>query len=220
MSSQNKELKNLLVINSSARNRNAKSRNLAETLIGHWQKIQLNTKIQHRELGNQSIPHITEEWISAAFKPIENRTQDELNALKKSDEYIKELKDADIIVVATPMYNWSIPSSLKAYIDQIVRINETWKYNPDNIQNPYIGLLTNKKVVLLLTRGSQGYEKGGYNEHIDFQTDYLKRVFHVIGIDEIHVITLDGAANNQEEYNKNITIALQETIELIESISS
>jgi len=219
MSSQNKELKNLLVINSSARNRNAKSRNLAETLIGHWQKIQLNTKIQHRELGNQSIPHITEEWISAAFKPIENRTQDELNALKKSDEYIKELKDADIIVVATPMYNWSIPSSLKAYIDQIVRINETWKYNPDNIQNPYIGLLTNKKVVLLLTRGSQGYEKGGYNEHIDFQTDYLKRVFHVIGIDEIHVITLDGAANNQEEYNKNITIALQETIELIESIS-
>nr|WP_315398528.1 NAD(P)H-dependent oxidoreductase [uncultured Sphingobacterium sp.] len=220
MSSQNKELKNLLVINSSARNGNAKSRNLAETLIGHWQKIQLNTKIQHRELGNQSIPHITEEWISAAFKPIENRTQDELNALKKSDEYIKELKDADIIVVATPMYNWSIPSSLKAYIDQIVRINETWKYNPDNIQNPYIGLLTNKKVVLLLTRGSQGYEKGGYNEHIDFQTDYLKRVFHVIGIDEIHVITLDGAANNQEEYNKNITIALQETIELIESISS
>lgn len=219
MSSQNKELKNLLVINSSARNRNAKSRNLAETLIGHWQKIQLNTKIQHRELGNQSIPHITEEWISAAFKPIENRTQDELNALKKSDEYIKELKDADIIVVATPMYNWSIGSSLKAYIDQIVRINETWKYNPDNIQNPYIGLLTNKKVVLLLTRGSQGYEKGGYNEHIDFQTDYLKRVFHVIGIDEIHVITLDGAANNQEEYNKNITIALQETIELIESIS-
>jgi len=219
MSSQNKELKNLLVINSSARNGNAKSRNLAETLIGHWQKIQLNTKIQHRELGNQSIPHITEEWISAAFKPIENRTQDELNALKKSDEYIKELKDADIIVVATPMYNWSIPSSLKAYIDQIVRINETWKYNPDNIQNPYIGLLTNKKVVLLLTRGSQGYEKGGYNEHIDFQTDYLKRVFHVIGIDEIHVITLDGAANNQEEYNKNITIALQETIELIESIS-
>ncbi|MGA6116973.1 NAD(P)H-dependent oxidoreductase [Sphingobacterium anhuiense] len=118
------------------------------------------------------------------------------------------------------MYNWSIPSSLKAYIDQIVRINETWKYNPDNIQNPYIGLLTNKKVVLLLTRGSQGYEKGGYNEHIDFQTDYLKRVFHVIGIDEIHVITLDGAANNQEEYNKNITIAHQETIELIKSISS
>ncbi|MCS3556262.1 MULTISPECIES: FMN-dependent NADH-azoreductase [unclassified Sphingobacterium] len=220
MSSQNKELKNLLVINSSARNRNAKSRNLSETLIGHWQKIQLNTKIQHRELGNQSIPHITEEWISAAFKPIENRTQDEFNALKKSDEYIKELKDADIIVVATPMYNWSIPSSLKAYIDQIVRINETWKYNPDNIQNPYIGLLTNKKVVLLLTRGSQGYEKGGYNEHIDFQTDYLKRVFNVMGIDEIHVITLDGAANNQEEYNKNIAIAHQETIQLIESISS
>lgn len=220
MDSQNKALKNLLVINSSLRNTGSKSRNLTETIIDHWQKIQLNAKIQHRELGNQSIPHITEKWISAAFKPLENRTQEECDALKTSDEYIKELKEADIIVVATPMYNWSIPSSLKAYIDQIVRVNETWKYNPDNIQNPYIGLLANKKVILLLTRGSQGYEKGGYNAHIDFQTDYLKRVFNVMGIDEIHVITLDGAANNQEEYKQNVTLAHQKAIQLIGTINS
>lgn len=217
MNSQNKKLQNVLVINSSARSIGSKSRKLAETFINHWKEKHLNAKIQIRELGNQIIPHITEQWISAAFKPLENRTLEEFNSLKSSDEYIKELKDADVIVVASPMYNWSIPSSLKAYIDQVVRVNETWKYNPNDVQNPYIGLLENKKVVLLLTRGSQGYEKGGYNQHIDFQTNYLKWVFNVIGISDIHVINIDGEANNQEEYNLNIDIAHQKTIDLIET---
>ncbi|REC59357.1 NAD(P)H dehydrogenase [Chryseobacterium pennae] len=217
MDSQNKELKNLLVINSSARTAGSQSRKLAETLINYWKNKQINYKIHIRELGNQNIPHITEEWISAAFKPLANRNREEVNALKRSDEYITELKDADIIAIASPMYNWSIPSSLKAYIDQIVRVNETWKYNPDNIQNPYIGLLENKKVILLLTRGSQGYEKGSYNEHIDFQTNYLKRVFNVMGISDIHVVHLDGEANDKEKYNLAINSAHQRIIDLIET---
>ncbi|MCP1997343.1 FMN-dependent NADH-azoreductase [Flavobacterium sp. HSC-61S13] len=217
MDLQNEKLKNVLVINSSARYTGSKSRTLAETFINHWRIKNLNSKIQLRELGNKIIPHITEEWIRAAFKPLDNRTEEDSNALEVSDEYIKELKDADVIVVASPMYNWSIPSSLKAYIDQVVRVNETWSYNPENFQNPYIGLLENKTVVLLLTRGSQGYEKGSYNEDIDFQTNYLKRVFNVIGITDIHVINIDGEANNQEEYRLNISIAHQKTIELIET---
>lgn len=217
MDSPEKVQKNLLVINSSARNTGSKSRMLADTFVNHWKKKHSISTIQFRELGSQTIPHITEQWISAAFKPLEIRTEEDFNALKISDEYIKELKDADVIVVASPMYNWSIPSSLKAYIDQVVRVNETWKYNPDNLQNPYIGLLKNKSVVLLLTRGSQGYEKGGYNEHIDFQTNYLKRVFNVIGISDIHVVNIDGEANNQEEYNVNINRAHQKTIALIDT---
>lgn len=217
MDLQNKNLKNLLVINSSARTTGSQSRKLAETFINHWKKRQINSKIHVRELGNEIIPHITEQWIIAAFKPLENRTQEDSNSLEISDQYIKELKDADIIVIASPMYNWSIPSSLKAYVDQVVRVNETWKYNPDDVQNPYIGLLENKEVVLLLTRGSQGYEKGSYNEHIDFQTNYLKRIFNVMGISVIHVINLDGEANDKENYNLAISSAHQRTIDLIET---
>lgn len=217
MDLQNKKLKSLLVINSSARTTGSQSRKLAETFINHWKKKHVNSKIHLRELGNQIIPHITEEWISAAFKPLENRTQKDIHSLEFSDEYIKEIKEADTIVIASPMYNWSIPSSLKAYIDQIVRVNETWKHNPDDIQNPYIGLLENKEVVLLLTRGSEEYEKGGYNAHIDFQTNYLKWVFKVIGISEIHVINLDGEANAKENYSVAIHSAHQRTIDLIET---
>ncbi|WP_413511695.1 FMN-dependent NADH-azoreductase [Myroides odoratus] len=200
-----KEIGNkVLIVNSSARTTRSQSRKLAETFQEQWQISYPDAVIACREIGLQPVPHITETWISAAFKPLEDRTLEEVDALKLSDDYIAELKEADIIVIATPMYNWSIPSSLKAYIDQVVRVDQTWRYNSENRQDPYIGLLVNKAVVLLLTRGSQGYEIGNYNEPIDFQTKYLKRVFNVMGITDITVITLDGEANDKEQYRANI----------------
>lgn len=215
----NKDIeKQVLIINASARTVRSQSRKLAETFKEQWQSNCPNAVIQLRDLGLENVPHINELWISAAFKPLEDRTYEEEEALKVSDEYIAELKEADIIVIASPMYNWSIPSSLKAYIDQIVRVNQTWRYNPDNILDPYIGLLENKEVVLLLTRGSQGYEEGNYNEHIDFQTNYLKRVCNVMGITKITVITLDGEANDKQEYSVNITDAHKKVRAFIETI--
>lgn len=212
--------KQVLIINASARTVRSQSRKLAETFKELWQSHTRNTVIQLRDLGLENVPHINEIWISAAFKPLEDRTYEEVEALKMSDEYIAELKEADIIVIASPMYNWSIPSSLKAYIDQVVRVNQTWRYNPDNIQDPYIGLLENKEVVLLLTRGSQGYEIGNYNEQIDFQTNYLKRVCNVMGITKITVVTLDGEANDKLEYSDNITEAHKKVRTYIETIFS
>ncbi|WP_353102730.1 NAD(P)H-dependent oxidoreductase [Myroides odoratus] len=207
----------VLVLNASARTTRSQSRKLAETFVNHWEILCFDSPIAYRELGIESVPHINEAWISAAFKPKEQRTEEEVNALAISDKYIEELKQADVIVLATPMYNWSIPSSLKAYIDQVVRVNETWKLNTENRQDPYIGLLEGKQVLLLLTRGSQGYELGGYNENIDFQTNYLKRVFNVIGIQDITVVTIDGEANDPVVYNTNVEMAHQRVVEFIET---
>jgi FMN-dependent NADH-azoreductase len=150
-------MKKVLIINSSARTGRSQSRKLTEVFVDHWKSIHSNPLIRFRELGNADVPHINENWIAAAFKPAENRSEREIEALKISDVYISELKEADVIVLGTPMYNWSIPSALKAYIDQVVRVNETWKRNPDNMQSPYIGLLENKTVFLLLARGAQVY---------------------------------------------------------------
>ena len=202
-------MKKVLVINSSARGVRSQSRKLTEVFTNHWNAIYGDTEITHRELGNTDVPHVNEDWIAAAFKPEEERTEVEKEALKKSDAYIAELRDADVIVVGSPMYNWSIPSSLKAYIDQILRVNETWKLNPNNIQNPYIGLLENKTLFLLLSRGAQGYEKGEYNEHMNYQSNYLKTVFNIIGISDIHVIAINGSAFDPEKFEKSIEIAHQ-----------
>jgi FMN-dependent NADH-azoreductase len=200
-------MKKVLVINSSARGLKSQSRKLTEVFTDHWTSIYGDTRITYRELGNTDVPHINEDWIAAAFKPEEARSAVEKQALNKSDTYIAELRDADVIVIGSPMYNWSIPSSLKAYIDQILRVNETWKLNPNNIQNPYIGLLENKTLFLLLSRGAQGYEKGEYNEHMNYQSNYLKTVFNIIGISDIHVITINGAAFDPDQFEKSIQMA-------------
>jgi len=191
-------MKNILVINSSARTLNSKSRKLTEVFVDQWENIHDNAIINFRELGNNSVSHINENWIAAAFKPESTRSEEEKEALKESDIYISELRKADIIVIGAPMYNWSIPSALKAYIDQVLRVNETWKLNPDNIKNPYIGLLENKTIYLMLSRGSYGYEKGEFNEHMNFQTNYLKTVLNIIGIQNIHIVAINGSSLDPE----------------------
>jgi FMN-dependent NADH-azoreductase len=209
-------MKKLLVINSSARALNSHSRKLTEVFIDHWKSIHFNPIINFRELGNTNVPHINENWIAAAFKSEAARSEEEIEALKTSNAYLSELREADVIVIGSPMYNWSIPSSLKAYIDQILRVNETWKFNPTNMQNPYIGLLENKTLFLLLSRGAQGYEKGEYNEHMNFQSTYLKTVFNIIGISNIHVIAINGASFDPEKFKKSIDTLHQNIKDLIE----
>ena len=209
-------MKKVLVINSSARALNSQSRKLTEVFIDHWKSIYVNPIINFRELGNTDVPHVSENWIAAAFKPEASRSEQEIEALKTSDSYISELREADVIVLGSPMYNWSIPSSLKAYIDQILRVNETFRIDPDNFQNPYIGLLKNKTLFLLLSRGEPGYEKGDYNEHMNFQSTYLKTVFSIIGVSNIHVIAISRKSFDAEKFKKYVDTSCQNLRDLIE----
>jgi len=209
-------MKKVLVINSSARAGKSQSRKLTEIFIDHWKSIRNNPMISYRELGNADVPHINENWIAAAFKPATARSEAEMEALKTSDTYISELREADVIVLASPMYNWSIPSVLKAYIDQVVRVNETFKFNRTDMQDPYTGLLENKTLFLLLSRGEPGYEKGDYNEHLNFQSTYLKTVFNMMGITKIHMIAINGLSYGPEKLKKPIDLSHQELRDLIE----
>jgi FMN-dependent NADH-azoreductase len=210
-------MKKLLILNSSARSLHSHSRKLAEVFTEHWKNKHVNPIITIRELGKTNVPHIDENWISAAFTPKATRSAEQIQMLKTSDEYISELYEADVIVLAAPMYNWSIPSVLKAYIDQILRIHETWKPNPANSLHPYTGLLENKTLFLLLSRGAQGYENGEYNAHMNFQSTYLKTVFNIIGISNIHVIAVSGTSLDAEQLKKSTVTAHQQIKDLIES---
>jgi len=209
-------MKKVLVINSSARSLKSQSRKLTEVFIDHWKSIHNDAIISTRELGNTDVPHINEDWITAAFTPEATRSAAQMKTLKLSDTFIAELHEADVIVLGSPMYNWSIPSALKAYIDQIVRVNETFTFNRADMQNPYTGLLENKTLFLLLSRGEPGYEKGDYNEHMDFQSTYLKTVFNIIGISNIHVITVSGLSYGPEKLKRSIDTSHQDIRDLIE----
>lgn len=191
-------MKKLLVINASARRERSLSRHMTNVFVESWKEVYPHDYISYREIGQEHIPHVTEEWIAGAFKPAALRTAADIEALRLSSQLVAELKNADIIVLGTPMYNWSVPSALKAYIDQVLRVNETILISKDNPQNPYTGLLKNKKVYLLMVRGNNGYEPGEFYEHMDFQTNYLKTVFHIMGIDDIEHLALNGVEHQQE----------------------
>jgi FMN-dependent NADH-azoreductase len=196
-------MKNVLIINASPRDERSITRKLTELFGTKWMEGNPDSTIHHREVGREAIPHVTELWIVAAAKPAELRTEDEVNELKISDKFIAEIKAADVIVLGTPMFNWSIPSALKAYLDQVIRSNETVKMRPDDPQNPYRGLLKDKKVYLLFSRGNAGYEKGEYFSHMNFQSEYLKTVFNIMGLTDIQEITLNGSAFDPEVYEQS-----------------
>jgi len=182
----------VLIINASARKERSISRYMTNVFAELWEQRHPGDTINYREVGQENIPHVTDKWIAGAFKPSELRNAEDLEALTLSDQLVAELKDADVIVIGTPMYNWSIPSALKAYIDQVLRINETVLIRKDDIKNPYTGLLKDKNVFLLMVRGNLGYDPGDFYEHMDFQTKYLKTVFGIMGIDDVQHVALNG----------------------------
>lgn len=188
----------ILIINASARIERSVSRYMTKVFVDCWEEKYPNDTIVFREVGQENIPHVTEKWIAGAFKPAELRNAEDIEALSMSDTLIAELKSADVIVLGTPMYNWSVPSALKAYLDQVLRVNETILISKDNPKNPYTGLLKDKKVFLLMVRSNHGYEPGEFYEHMDFQTNYLKTVFRIMGIEDIEDVALNGVVQEEE----------------------
>lgn len=112
------------------------------------------------------------------------------------------------------MYNWSVPGGLKAYIDQVMRINETWKFRSGVPDGDYVGLLQNKKAFILSARGDTGYGENEKNGHVNFQTTYLKHIFGIMGVDNITIISLD----NEEFGGKVFEESKNNIFNIIESI--
>ncbi|WP_109435371.1 MULTISPECIES: FMN-dependent NADH-azoreductase [Aquimarina] len=193
----------VLIINASVRNKKSHSRKLTQLFVENWKNKNLKDSFSYREVGLTEIPSINEKWIASAFIKPNERTKENQSGVEFSDELIKEFKEHDIYVLGTPMYNWSIPSGLKSYIDQLMRINETWKFRSGEPDGDYVGLLENKKMFILSSRGDTGYGENEKNEHMNFQTTYLKFVFGIMGIKDISIISLDNEEFGGEIFEKS-----------------
>lgn len=208
-------MKNILIINASANLHDSFSRKLSGNFADSLKNELPNIQINYRELGDGPIPHINQRWIQADRKPADSRTAEDMEILKTSNTLIEELKSTDIIVLATPMYNFSIPSSLKAYLDHIMRFNETFTLASPGGTKPYRGLLENKKLFLCLSRGGTDYEKGERNEFMDFQSGYLTMLFGIMGLDKITEFSLNGTARNNEDLERELIQLQGQITELI-----
>jgi FMN-dependent NADH-azoreductase len=128
-------------------------------------------------------------WVGAAYTPVEARTPEQNKMLAVSEALIAELQQADEYVFGVPMHNFSIPSTLKLWIDQVVRAGRTFSYSSSGPA----GLLTGKKATLLIASGGI-YDHGTALASLNFVTPYLRTVFGFIGITDLTVIAAEGTA--------------------------
>ena len=174
-------------IDCSARKNGSASRDLAKKLLNKIKKSE--DKVVYRDLDDEMlfVAGLTESGMSI---PENERTEHHKKMFELSDKLVKELKDSDIIIISTPIYNFGPPATLKAWSDLTARVKSTFKYSPDGKQ---IGLLENKKVYLVITSG--GTRVGSKD---DYLTPWLKHVLNFFGIKSIHIISADQMSIDYE----------------------
>ncbi|MBD2088723.1 FMN-dependent NADH-azoreductase [Microcoleus sp. FACHB-1515] len=199
----------ILHIDSSPRGDRSISRSLTKTFVDQWQAAHPDDTVTYRDLGHQPVPHVDEPWIAASFSPPDQLSPDLKAALQVSDELIDELFAADLLVFGVPMYNLTVPSTLKAYIDQIVRVGRTFAVN----ENGYQGLVHGKRMLVFGARGNE-FPPDSPMAAYDFHTPYIRSIFGFIGITDIQFVNADGVNTSEETRQKY----LQQAHEAIEQL--
>ena len=178
----------ILHINSSVRSTGSTSRQLTAEFLSKWKTAQPDDVIVERDLAADPVPHLTEQMMGAFFTPAEQRSPEQVQTVQLPDALVAELFGADIIVLGAPMYNFSISSALKAWIDHVTRVGVTFNYTDTGP----VGMVKGKKVYLFTARG--GVYSEGPAQSMDFQETYLRTALGFIGLTDITFIRAEGLA--------------------------
>ncbi|MGS2718531.1 FMN-dependent NADH-azoreductase [Eionea flava] len=178
-------MKTLLNVDASARYDTSLSRQVTQYIAD---SLAVNTN--HRDLASTRLEFVSEAHIGAYYTRAEERSDPQKETLALSDELITELKDASQLVIGAPMYNFSIPASLKAWIDLVCRVGETFRYGDNGPE----GLLNIDRAFIVVATG--GTPVGG---EVDFVSPYLVQVCRFMGIENIHIIDVSGSKGEPEK---------------------
>jgi FMN-dependent NADH-azoreductase len=185
--------RSLLQIDSSARQQGSASRRLTQAFVQAWVAAGPDRQVTYRDIGQRPIPAIDDCWVAAYEAEPEARTPQMRAAIALSDQLLDELFAADCYVFGVPMYNLTIPATLKAYLDQVVRRDRTLEF----INGKPQGLLKGKKALVITTR-KFNYRAGTEASARNFLEPYLKAIFNIIGIEDITFIVADQLAAEPE----------------------
>ena len=178
--------KKVLHIKSGINGNASRSNQLSTSIIEKIKNTYPGCTIDTLDLSTDPLPFLTAEMYQAFSTPKNARSQSQLEAIQLSENAVRQIRDADIVVLGVPLYNFSIPASLKAWIDQIARANETFSYASGSPQ----GLLTGKKVYLAIASG--GVYSEGMMKAFDFTENYLRTVLGFMGLTDIDTFRIEG----------------------------
>jgi len=188
----------LLQIRSSLFSDQGQSSQLADQFIARWQAAHPDGTVVTRDLAARPIPHLTAERFSAFTTAADQRTAEQHAVVAESDALIAELRAADVVVLGLPLYNFGMPSTLKAYIDHIARAGETFRYT----EAGPVGLLGGRQVRVFAARG--GLYAG---TPLDTQTTYLRNFLAFLGMTDVEFIYAEGLAMGDEKRNAGLSQA-------------
>ena len=197
----------LLQLTSSLFATGGQSSQLAQAFVDQWRAAHSGASVIVRDLSRTPVPHLDAERFGAFLAKPESRTLQQQAVIDYSNELINELRRADVIVLGLPMYNFGVPSTLKAYFDHIARAGETFRYT----EKGAVGLLTGKKAYVFATRGGK-YLGTPY----DLETGYVRQFLAFIGIDDVEFIYAEGLALGAASAQSSMTAAreaIQRTVE-------
>lgn len=200
----------ILHIDASPRGERSISRQLAAEARDMLSRAYPDLSVVYRDVGRDTIPHLTEAWIEGAYAAPDERTPAARDAIALSDQLVDELLAAELVLISSPMYNFTVPSSLKAWIDHVVRPGRTFSADMK-------GLARDRKVIVITAR-SGDYSPGTPLAAYDHQEPTLRTVFGFIGITDLSFVHAQGISSKGDARERALTTARAELAEIIDSL--
>lgn len=179
-------MKQILVIESSPRGAESASRQLTHRLTERLRTLYPEARLVERDLAKDPLPHLDHRTVKAIFTRDRSEAEALKEALRLSDQVTEEVLASDLLVIASPMWNFGLPSSLKAWIDHIVRPGKTFRYTAGGAE----GLARGKKAILVLASG--GVFTEGPWKAWDTEEPYLRLILSFIGITDVQTVRAQG----------------------------
>lgn len=207
-------MKTLLFLTSSLSGADSKSGLVASEFVAAWQAANGPARVIRRNLADGSVPHLTSEHMKSWMTAPAERSPRERALARESDPLLEEVEGADVIVLAVPMHNFSIPSTLKAWIDHITRAGRTFRYTgPGTVE----GLLKNRKVFVIAARGGI-YTGDSPAKSFDFQEPYLRAILGFNGLTDVTFIHVEGQKVGPEAASAGVARARSAVSALTEQL--
>ena len=179
----------LLHLDSAATGANSVTRELSAAIVARWQQAIPGLEVTHRDLDAEPLPHLTGPVLTKA----------DTAAAEASDQTLQQFLESDVIVIGAPMYNFSVPSTLKAWIDRVAVAGRTFRYT----ENGPEGLAKGKTLVIASGRGGLY----GDDSPADFQEAYLRQVFGFLGVDDVRLVRAEGVAYSPQHRSDALAAA-------------
>ena len=203
---------NILVLNSSAKLQGSISRQLVDEFVASIGATGRQHDIVWRDLAHEPVPVLHAGIVDAIRTKPEELSAEQRAATALSEQLIGELKAADFVVFGVPIYNWSIPAALKAWIDQVTRIGQTFRYGGSGVE----GMLGDKPALVILSRG--GIYDSPERSAVDYQKPYLATIFNVIGLKPTFVAA-EGSLMGSENFAPRLDAARKTLAEIAATLA-